>query len=330
MILIFSKEQGESTTEEIMDWLHFLECDFQRFNGHNLRTKPFKIALGENESFMLNNHDEMIHHENVSLILNRRWSDSPFLKGDERKINKDFFYSMKVHLLSEARRVHEYINHFFLQKAWVDKADLIQPNKIVILEKAKECGLNIPNTIVTNNKQDALAFLEQNNRICTKPIHEVSQFYNYKSKKIYLMDTKEVKREDLQSVSDIFFPSLFQKLVEKKFDLRVFYLDEKFYPMAIFSQRRKKSVLDFRNYNFSDPDRTIPFKLPDDVESCLLKLVNELGYKHCSIDLLKDIDNEYYFLEINPVGQFGMVSKPCNYNLEMKLAIFLKKEYEKK
>jgi hypothetical protein len=39
-----------------------------------------------------------------------------------------------------------------------------------------------------------------------------------------------------------------------------------------------------------------------------------------SLDLIYSIDNEFVFLEVNPVGQFGMVSKPCNYNLEKILA----------
>ena len=35
-----------------------------------------------------------------------------------------------------------------------------------------------------------------------------------------------------------------------------------------------------------------------------------------SIDLVYTKDEDYYFLEVNPVGQFAMVSEPCNYYLE--------------
>jgi D-alanine-D-alanine ligase-like ATP-grasp enzyme len=42
-----------------------------------------------------------------------------------------------------------------------------------------------------------------------------------------------------------------------------------------------------------------------------------------SIDLIYSTDEKYYFLEVNPVGQFGMVSYPCNYQLEKKIAIEL-------
>jgi len=39
-----------------------------------------------------------------------------------------------------------------------------------------------------------------------------------------------------------------------------------------------------------------------------------------SIDILVTPNNEYVFLEVNPVGQFGMVSQPCNYYLEKRIA----------
>ena len=53
--------------------------------------------------------------------------------------------------------------------------------------------------------------------------------------------------------------------------------------------------------------------------------MTKLEYKTGSIDLLLDTENNYYFLEINPVGQFGMVSIPCNYNIEKKIAEYLYK-----
>ena len=328
MVLIFSKEQGEDTTEEVMDWLSSFNCEYQRYNGINLRNKPFKIAIGEKNTCELSNYDESILLDKVNLIWNRRWNESNFLDKSERNLNKDFSYSLKTHLFNEFNRVSQYIYHFFAQRKWVDKPHMIQPNKLIVLETAKECGLLIPNTLITNNKQDVLEFLEQNGSICTKPIHEVSVFFNFKKKNVYMMDTKEVKKETLEASDSIFFPSLFQKLVEKRFDIRIFYIDKCFYAMAIFSQRRKNSKLDFRNYNFVDPDRAVPYSLPQNIQTNLFKLVDKLGYEHCSIDMIKDDQNNYYFLEINPVGQFGMVSKPCNYNLEMKLAIYLKQKLD--
>ena len=42
-----------------------------------------------------------------------------------------------------------------------------------------------------------------------------------------------------------------------------------------------------------------------------------------SIDIVVTKKEEYVFLEVNPVGQFGWVSSNCNYYLEEKVANYL-------
>lgn len=107
------------------------------------------------------------------------------------------------------------------------------------------------------------------------------------------------------------------------YELRVFVLGKDIYPMVIFSQNDKKTEVDFRNYNDDNPNRTAPYKLPKDINRALLKIFAELNLNTGSADFIRAINGEYYFLEINPLGQFGMTSKPCNYHLEKKIAEFL-------
>lgn len=42
-----------------------------------------------------------------------------------------------------------------------------------------------------------------------------------------------------------------------------------------------------------------------------------------SIDMIVTPELEYVFLEVNPVGQYDMVSVPCNYHLHSKIAKIL-------
>jgi len=48
-------------------------------------------------------------------------------------------------------------------------------------------------------------------------------------------------------------------------------------------------------------------------------LFKELSLNNCSVDVIVNEQNCFYFLEINPIGQFGMVSQPCNYYCEKQL-----------
>ena len=48
--------------------------------------------------------------------------------------------------------------------------------------------------------------------------------------------------------------------------------------------------------------------------------------------MIRASNGNYYFLEVNPVGQFGMTSIPCNYDLHEVVAKHLIQkdlEYEK-
>jgi D-alanine-D-alanine ligase-like ATP-grasp enzyme len=48
--------------------------------------------------------------------------------------------------------------------------------------------------------------------------------------------------------------------------------------------------------------------------------MKDLDLESGSIDMVFTQDGEFVFLEVNPIGQFGMTSYPCNYFLEKIIA----------
>jgi glutathione synthase/RimK-type ligase-like ATP-grasp enzyme len=125
----------------------------------------------------------------------------------------------------------------------------------------------------------------------------------------------------VDQLPETFFPSMVQKQVDKIYELRVFYLEGKFYAMAIFSQESAATGVDNRkNFEAEFPPRRVPYLLPQKVKGQLKQLMKKLKLNTGSIDILVTPNNEYVFLEVNPVGQFGMVSQPCNYYLEKRIA----------
>ena len=94
--------------------------------------------------------------------------------------------------------------------------------------------------------------------------------------------------------------------------------------MAIFSQLDTQTELDFRNYNREKPNRNIPFKLPLKMQEKLLKFIKIMHLDTGSIDMIVTPNDEFVFLEVNPIGQFGWVSNYSNYYLEEKIALYFK------
>ncbi|THF51577.1 grasp-with-spasm system ATP-grasp peptide maturase [Flavobacterium supellecticarium] len=327
MILILSHEHIDEPTNTIIDWLSFYNARFLRLNGDDfLQNKYVKIDI--NNTTVITNYGQVINSNEISIVWYRRW-----IKPTEKKTFFEKFkqlnFTNEEALLVETydkylqKESTTYVNGIFSvfkDKLWIPKPSKARGNinKLDVLLRAKDIGMKIPNTIVTSSKKEVALFLKANGSIITKPIYEANCFdYKGESAPMY---TKEVSENDVKAFPQLFFPSLFQKKIDKQFEIRTFIHRNKVYSMAMFSQNDVQTSIDFRNYNWVKPNRYVPFKLPQKEEEKLLKLLNDLDLNTGSIDLIYDDKGNYVFLEINPVGQFGMVSINCNYNLEKIIA----------
>ncbi len=194
-------------------------------------------------------------------------------------------------------------------------------NRMSVLNKSKELGLLVPEWIITSSKSVLQEFYNKHKKIITKSLGWNVNF-NFDNTS-YSLYTNIVEEETIRELSDCFANSFFQKYIEKNYEVRTFYLNGKFFSMAIFSQENKESIVDFRKDSFKVMSRTVPYNLPSDIESKLKQLMAHFKMNNGSIDIMKGVDGNYYILEINPNGQFNMVSRPCNYKIEKEIAEFL-------
>lgn len=317
MIAILSKRDMELSTEQVLDWLEVLEADFVRINGRDIL---------QSFSYSLNNEriTNKLMPSDVNICWFRRWSDEDHLpdlvmKGDCSESNLITLYS---HLKGEAAVINKSIFASLKNKKWLSSQSEISLSKIEMLQAAVESGLKTPKTLITTSKLELCEFFKENEeKVISKCISDGPFFYS--NEEFLSLKTVQVNQELIDQLPAQFFVSLFQEMVDKTYELRVFYLDGKFYPMAIFSQLDDQTAVDFRNYNLGKPNRTVPYNLPMEIELKLQKLMNNLKMTTGSIDMIRSTSGEYIFLEVNPVGQFGMTSSPCNYFLEKKIAQYL-------
>lgn len=319
MILILSKSQFEVSTEDVMDWLEHKKTNYYRLNGSDF----YEEVCIENGHLKFDNFD----FSKVKFIWNRRWDDDENLQLTENldEISNENFLSICSNLKYEKFRLTQYFQLRFSSEKWSTLRTKTSVNKLLVLDLALEMGINIPDYIVTSSKKELSKFITQRKEIIVKPLSEILFLTSYQEKSsstfVFLVD--ELKSKYFQSLPEHFHFSFFQEKIEKEFEIRSFYLDSEFFSMAIFSQCDPQTMSDFRNYNTSKPNRTVPYKLPKEIETKLDRLMQLSQLRMGSIDLIKSTDGNYYFLEVNPVGQFGMTSFPCNYNLEKRIANFL-------
>jgi ATP-GRASP peptide maturase of grasp-with-spasm system len=235
---------------------------------------------------------------------------------------KDLYFENQIQnqLNSEIHYLQQFVETFLFKNSLNKRSDVFL-NKLSVLNIAHKIGLNIPTSKIISSKENLIKFYKNEGALITKN-YSPGVFVNFKNG--YLNSyTTEIKEQEINSLNKYFHPMLFQKKIEKTFEIRSFYISNKFYSIAIMSQNDEKTKLDFRNYNKNIPNRTPPYNLPKIIENRLSKLMNNLELNSGSIDLLVDKKGHYFFLEINPIGQFYQVSKPCNYLLEKKIANYL-------
>lgn len=313
MIFILSDE-NDLSTNHIIDWLSYYNEKFIRINRGD-KIKISWIDLQKPDFEIIVNNKQVIRYSDVKSF----WYRRGYLNVKQIELSSsikslDYFKELISYFNDEVEDMKFYIFKMFEKKNSIGSIYHNDINKLWVLHQASEIGLNVPITNIVTSKDQLDNFKSE---LITKAIR--NGFYADRREYFYTSYTEEVKH-NLHVNSKWFFPSLIQNKIEKWFELRIFFLEQTFYTEAIFSQNDKQTTIDFRKYNYSKQNRTVRYELPKIVEKKLSILMEKIGLNSGSIDMIYTKDNEYIFLEVNPVGQFLQVSRPCNYNIEYLIA----------
>jgi ATP-GRASP peptide maturase of grasp-with-spasm system len=320
MIAILSQSQAEATTALVMDWLHHLGAPHLRLNGDALNEGfPFAVELaGAEVSLELGDGDETVRGEEIDAAWFRRWHVHQNLEHLKETADPELGYGLFTFLAREMATLRGVVEEALDGARWLTRGRQASVHKFHVLRQAARAGLDVPPTLVTNRRDRLLDFRARHGRIICKPLHEAPSFRA--DGQVFAAYTAEVTDEIAAALPATFFPTLVQARIEKRYELRVFCLDGRCWAMAILSQGDPQTAEDFRHYNYARPNRRVPFALPEEIEARCRALMEALDLPTGSIDLIRAADGRYVFLEVNPIGQLGMVSLPCNYQLERRIA----------
>lgn len=300
MILIISKN-SDRTTIQIIKWLSAIEKKWIRVNEDEL----FEIKVIKKRIYLKSQRNDFFLDEIQSVWYRRGEINFKRLQYENPSIN--------IHMNEAQHWLEDYVIKNLESKRHINTQTNAHVNKLIVLEVAKKVGLEVPDYFLAENTDDII--LEQT---IVKSItgNVILELINKNEDGV--MYTATIDKLEAGN----FFTSFFQDKIEKDFEIRSFYLNGTFSSMAIFSQNDAQTKIDLRKYNLEKPNRNVPYNLPKAVEEKAHLLMTALDLNSGSIDFIKS-GNNYYFLEVNPIGQFGNVSRDCNYSLEKKIAEFL-------
>lgn len=192
-------------------------------------------------------------------------------------------------------------------------------NKIEQLKVANILGLDIPPTLVSTIPEQISNFYNDNCEIIGKAVKH--GFYKYKNK-VHIANTQKIEKKFIKEISNYAnVPMMFQKLIKKKFDIRVTIINGEIFPTQIHSQDHKETITDWRVWDMID-DLNLKHsicQLPSSLSKKLTKLTKYFNLKYSAIDLIQTPDDQYYFLELNPNGQWAWIEKMVDYPIRNSL-----------
>ena len=322
MILLMS-EYRDNSTIYVAQWLLHWDIPFVRIDCEEQYKLEYLHISNDGFDYCVRGLDgKTIKMSEIRAVWYRRGELNFVLPNLRVTSDGRLRKALEGHLLAEKVTLEQFFYRLMKDKPHIGTFDTRAVSKLEVLFEAARLGIEIPRTAIVTEKKELKKYPFHS--IITKAIRE--GFHCELDTGRYTTYTEGVHESDLPAA---FFPTLFQEAIEKEADIRVFYLSGNFYSMAIRSQSNIQTKTDFRKYLRGRGNRLFPFHLPQAVEQKLDLLMKRIGLETGSIDLIFTKDGRFIFLEVNPVGQFGMVSFPCNYYLEKQIALELVKMMEK-
>lgn len=180
------------------------------------------------------------------------------------------------------------------------------------LKKAAEIGFEIPETIITNDSDINSKKFDYNN-IILKSLDTVLLKLDNKEGFVY---TNTVSRDDINNADLSKAPVILQQPLIPKVDIRVTVIEDKVFAVSI---KKDGSGIDkdwrIEKYNVQYES----IKLSSDLERKCVKLLKKLGLNFGAIDLAY-YNNKFYFIEINPTGEWSWLLSHVDYPIDKTIA----------
>ncbi|MGD1949191.1 MAG: MvdC family ATP-grasp ribosomal peptide maturase [Leptolyngbyaceae cyanobacterium] len=203
---------------------------------------------------------------------------------------------------------------------WLDPLEHISAaeNKLRQLRIAREVGLCIPQTLVTNHPQEAQEFFQAlQGNVVAKMLTPLSQGMAGSTFFVY---TSPVSEADLLEADSLrHSPMVFQATIPKQRELRVVYVDGQCFVGALEAVHYAKETMDWRRAQ-SPSMAWLEDELPTEVSDAVRALMTRLGLAFGAIDMIRTPAGKHVFLEVNPCGEWGMLERDLDFSISGAIA----------
>lgn len=307
MILCITHSNDFYTIDIFFEYLTSKNIPYFRLNSDHLNYLH-KISITDHSFELTDEFGNTFRSSDIKAVWHRKgWRISipEELDDDYVKIFINEYGNLRYNLYTALEDV-PWINPFEAEK----KTD---GNKLYQLKIAKKNKLTIPKTLFSNDEEEITAFFHTycNGKAVAKLHGVIAKSMGGEN----MLSTTIIREDNLESLADIAYcPMIFQPYIEKEYELRIMYVDGEFFTGKINNSEHADWRVNQGNYIWS------AYELPEDIKSSLTSMMKEMGLYMGAIDMIKGRDENYYFLEVNPQGEWGMLQKELNFPIAERIA----------
>jgi glutathione synthase/RimK-type ligase-like ATP-grasp enzyme len=267
-----------------------LDTSFFRFNTETYFAEFALAKSAPNVQFF---GDSRQHAgEEFGAVLFRHIKTEPAVHYDELDARRLVVSEMEAALEGSvlALQPNLWINHPFANKN--------TRNKVLQLRVAAGLGFEVPETVVTSEPSRIRRCFELwGGQMVAKLVG--GQLVGRSIDEQFVIHTTKLTVSDIEDDASLSAtPALYQRLVQKAYDVRVTVIGDRVVSCRIGSQARQESTVDWRAAGFRSLEH----------EVCRA-IVKRYGLHMAGIDLVQRGDGSYVFLEINAAGQWRWIEE---------------------
>jgi hypothetical protein len=179
-------------------------------------------------------------------------------------------------------------------------------HKLEQLSRARQLGMLVPETIVTQSQMRLLRFFKDNGgQIIIKPMSG-GYLQRDKPELDTVIYTNAVSLSDIRNFPKVAAcPALFQERIDKARDVRITIIDQDVHAVSLQANESDGTQrLDIRRNRMEDVKYEV-IDLPNALRSTLLRYVQSYDLRFAAIDMAITSSGRWIFFEINPNGQWA-------------------------
>lgn len=212
---------------------------------------------------------------------------------------------------------------------WLSRPESVHraANKLVQHRAARRVGLPVPRTLITNDAERVRRFCETiGGPVVTKLLRPLSMSMGRAPMAVY---TSELEPDDLEALDGLdLAPMIFQEKIDKDLELRVMYVCGRLFAGAVDASGTTRGDTDWRLSETTEVGWQAA-EVPSGTADEMRLLMRELDLETGAFDLVRTPAGEHVFLEVNPLGEWGMLERDLDLPISETVAAALAGELDR-